>query len=52
VAHVKTQVHNFKALALYSRAGFAVSATELTFSISPGSVVRSEEGFDKEGKQE
>jgi ribosomal protein S18 acetylase RimI-like enzyme len=34
VAHVKTQAHNYPALALYHRAGFAVSKTELTFSIT------------------
>ena len=33
VAHVKTQAHNYPALALYHSAGFAVSKTELTFSI-------------------
>lgn len=33
VAHVKTQAHNYPALALYHRAGFAVSKAELTFSI-------------------
>lgn len=32
VAHVKTQAHNYPALALYHSAGFAVSKTELTFS--------------------
>jgi ribosomal protein S18 acetylase RimI-like enzyme len=33
-AHVKTQAHNYPALALYHRAGFVVSKTELTFSIT------------------
>jgi ribosomal protein S18 acetylase RimI-like enzyme len=33
-AHVKTQAHNYPALALYHGAGFAVSTTELTFSIA------------------
>jgi ribosomal protein S18 acetylase RimI-like enzyme len=36
VAHVKTQAHNYPALALYHRAGFTVSRTELTFSTTPG----------------
>jgi ribosomal protein S18 acetylase RimI-like enzyme len=31
-AHVKTQAHNYPALALYHRAGYVVSRTELTFS--------------------
>jgi hypothetical protein len=34
VAHVKTQSHNYAALALYHRSGFNVSKTELTFSIA------------------
>jgi ribosomal protein S18 acetylase RimI-like enzyme len=34
VAHVKTQAHNYPALALYHRAGFTVSKTELTFSVT------------------
>ncbi len=33
-AHVKTQSHNYPALALYHRAGYVVSKTELTFSVS------------------
>jgi ribosomal protein S18 acetylase RimI-like enzyme len=33
-AHVKTQAHNSPALALYHRAGYVVSKTELTFSIT------------------
>lgn len=33
-AHVKTQAHNYAALALYHRAGFQVSKSELTFSIT------------------
>jgi len=33
-AHVKTQAHNYSALALYHRTGFNVSKTELTFSVS------------------
>jgi dTDP-4-amino-4,6-dideoxy-D-galactose acyltransferase len=38
VAHVKTQSVNYPALALYHRAGFAISTSELTFSVtlSPG----------------
>jgi ribosomal protein S18 acetylase RimI-like enzyme len=32
VVHVKTQAHNYPALALYHRAGFTVTKTELTFS--------------------
>jgi ribosomal protein S18 acetylase RimI-like enzyme len=34
VAHVKTQAHNYPALALYHRAGYVVSKTELTFSVT------------------
>jgi len=34
VAHVKTQSVNYPALALYHRAGFAISKSELTFSIN------------------
>jgi ribosomal protein S18 acetylase RimI-like enzyme len=34
VAHVKTQSHNYPALALYHRAGYVVSKTELTFSVT------------------
>jgi ribosomal protein S18 acetylase RimI-like enzyme len=34
VAHVKTQAHNYPALALYHRAGYIVSKTELTFSVT------------------
>jgi ribosomal protein S18 acetylase RimI-like enzyme len=34
LAHVKTQAHNYPALALYHRAGYVVSKTELTFSVS------------------
>jgi ribosomal protein S18 acetylase RimI-like enzyme len=34
VAHVKTQAHNYPALTLYHRAGFTVSKTELTFSVT------------------
>jgi ribosomal protein S18 acetylase RimI-like enzyme len=37
VVHVKTQAHNFGALALYHRAGFTTSHVELTFSIALGS---------------
>jgi ribosomal protein S18 acetylase RimI-like enzyme len=37
VVHVKTQAHNFRALALYHRSGFTVSNVELTFSIALGS---------------
>jgi GNAT superfamily N-acetyltransferase len=33
-AHVKTQAHNYPALALYHRAGYVVSKTELTFSVT------------------
>ncbi|HEY3057967.1 MAG TPA: GNAT family N-acetyltransferase, partial [Chloroflexota bacterium] len=33
LAHVKTQAHNYPALALYHRAGYVVSKTELTFSV-------------------
>jgi ribosomal protein S18 acetylase RimI-like enzyme len=36
VAHVKTQAHNYPALALYHRAGFTVSKTELAFSVTLG----------------
>jgi dTDP-4-amino-4,6-dideoxy-D-galactose acyltransferase len=35
LAHVKTQAHNYRALALYHRAGFVVSKSELTFSVVP-----------------
>jgi ribosomal protein S18 acetylase RimI-like enzyme len=34
VAHVKTQAHNYPALALYHRAGYVVTKTELTFSVT------------------
>jgi dTDP-4-amino-4,6-dideoxy-D-galactose acyltransferase len=34
VAHVKTQSVNYPALALYHRAGFAISTSELTFSVT------------------
>lgn len=34
LAHVKTQAHNYPALALYHRAGYVVSKTELTFSVT------------------
>ena len=34
LVHVKTQATNYPALALYHRAGFAVSKSELTFSIA------------------
>ena len=34
VAHVKTQAANYSALALYHRAGFTISNTELTFSVA------------------
>jgi ribosomal protein S18 acetylase RimI-like enzyme len=34
VAHVKTQSHNYPALALYHRAGYVISKTELTFSVT------------------
>lgn len=34
VAHVKTQSVNYPALALYHRAGFAISKAELTFSVT------------------
>ena len=34
VVYVKTQAYNYPALALYHRAGFTVSKTELTFSIA------------------
>jgi dTDP-4-amino-4,6-dideoxy-D-galactose acyltransferase len=37
MAHVKTQAVNYPALALYHRSGFAVSKSELTFSIALGS---------------
>jgi ribosomal protein S18 acetylase RimI-like enzyme len=40
-AHVKTQAHNYPALALYHRAGYVVSKTELTFSVTLTSRVRS-----------
>ncbi|MGH2350965.1 MAG: GNAT family N-acetyltransferase [Chloroflexota bacterium] len=40
VAHVKTQAHNYPALALYHRAGFTVSKTELTFSAALGAATR------------
>jgi ribosomal protein S18 acetylase RimI-like enzyme len=40
VAHVKTQAHNYSALALYHRAGFSVSKTELTFSVALSPVER------------
>lgn len=33
-AHVKTQSHNYPALALYHRAGYVISKTELTFSVT------------------
>jgi ribosomal protein S18 acetylase RimI-like enzyme len=33
-AQVKTQSHNYPALALYHRAGYVVSKTELTFSVT------------------
>lgn len=33
-AHVKTQAHNYPALALYHRSGYVVSKTELTFSVT------------------
>jgi ribosomal protein S18 acetylase RimI-like enzyme len=33
-AHVKTQAHNYPALALYHRAGYVISKTELTFSVT------------------
>jgi dTDP-4-amino-4,6-dideoxy-D-galactose acyltransferase len=36
VAHVKTQAHNYPALALYHRGGFVVTKAELTFSAMPG----------------
>lgn len=36
-AWVKTQAHNFAALALYQRCGFAISRVELAFSITLGS---------------
>jgi dTDP-4-amino-4,6-dideoxy-D-galactose acyltransferase len=36
VAHVKTQAHNYAALALYGRHGFVVSRTEFTFSAAFG----------------
>ena len=36
VARVKTQAHNYPALALYHRMGFTVSETALTFSTAPG----------------
>jgi hypothetical protein len=39
-ARVKTQAHNYQALALYHRAGFAVSQTELTFSTAPSPLIR------------
>ncbi len=34
LARVKTQSHNYPALALYHRAGYVVTKTELTFSVS------------------
>jgi ribosomal protein S18 acetylase RimI-like enzyme len=34
VVHVKTQAHNYRALALYHRAGFVVTRSELTFSVT------------------
>ena len=40
-AHVKTQAHNYPALALYHRAGYVVSKTELTFSVTLTSRARS-----------
>ena len=44
VAHVKTQAHNYPALALYSRHGFAVSRTEFTFSTAFGREGQTDEG--------
>jgi dTDP-4-amino-4,6-dideoxy-D-galactose acyltransferase len=44
VVHVKTQAHNYAALALYSRHGFAVSRTELTFSTAFGLEDQTDEG--------
>jgi ribosomal protein S18 acetylase RimI-like enzyme len=41
VVHVKTQAHNYRALALYHRSGFTVSKVELTFSIGLGSAAHS-----------
>ncbi|HEX2033074.1 MAG TPA: GNAT family N-acetyltransferase [Chloroflexota bacterium] len=35
LVRVKTQAHNYAALALYHRAGFTVTQTELTFSAAP-----------------
>jgi ribosomal protein S18 acetylase RimI-like enzyme len=34
IVYVKTQAHNYPALALYGRAGFTAANTELTFSIT------------------
>lgn len=34
VVHVKTQAHNYSALALYHRTGFVISSSELTFSVT------------------
>jgi ribosomal protein S18 acetylase RimI-like enzyme len=39
IVRVKTQATNYPALALYHRAGFLMSRTELTFSATPGASV-------------
>lgn len=44
VAHVKTQSHNYPALALYHRSGFVISKSELTFSCTLQSQDRQNEG--------
>jgi ribosomal protein S18 acetylase RimI-like enzyme len=40
LALVKTQAHNYPALALYQQAGFRITRTELTFSAAPGGLSR------------
>jgi len=41
IVDVKTQAHNYRALALYHRAGFVVSKSELTFSVTLNSAPNS-----------